>query len=166
MFDYLQKFKHKNLAPKNRGEVNRGTTLITGKSRHLGCSVTGASRPGPPGQLRSGTAAAMRRDLPANDPLSVRRSAVSSPSTLSCDEKSVPPPANKVNRFLPAFFSKTYISCRSIPVVVDLLKNCRPPRRAGGRGIDSLTGSCSGQPCRPPGRHWGASAGWRRGPGG
>ena len=46
----------------------------------LETSVTGGSRPGRPGRLRSGTAAAFRKTLPPSGSLSVRCCAVSSPS--------------------------------------------------------------------------------------
>ena len=59
-----------------------GSTLLAGSHSVTSCrlclSVTGKPRPGPPGRLQSGTAAAFRRTLPPSGPLSIRRSAVSS----------------------------------------------------------------------------------------
>jgi len=51
-----------------------------GAAARIRCN--GRSRPGHPGRLRSGTAAACRRALAPSGPLSARRIAVSSPSTL------------------------------------------------------------------------------------
>ena len=48
-----------------------GSTLLTAQTApSLVTAVTGGTRPGPPRRLRSGTAAAYRRGLAANGPLS------------------------------------------------------------------------------------------------
>lgn len=79
--------QNKNASPLFYPGVRRkytlhGSTLLAGSHSVTSCrlclSVTGKPRPGPPGRLQSGTAAAFHRTLPPSGPLSIRRSAVSS----------------------------------------------------------------------------------------
>lgn len=62
--------------------VFHGSTLLAPQRSAARVRCNGRARPGRPGRLWSGTAAACRRTLAPSGPLSARRIAGSSPSTL------------------------------------------------------------------------------------